>query len=129
MGVWLCCSALMNELKALMSCVCVSGTPRSEVQEEVECAPSPHLSLTLKVRPPQPGENNSVQLAKFGHCRCHHSSTFSPDVAMIKCVVVAGGRAGNEPGGGASSVQLQVHHLLLRPAAAAALLQRRREDG
>ncbi|XP_077945292.1 E3 ubiquitin-protein ligase HECTD1 isoform X2 [Gasterosteus aculeatus] len=25
------------------------GTPRSEVQEEVECAPSPHLSLTLKV--------------------------------------------------------------------------------
>ncbi|XP_042372636.1 E3 ubiquitin-protein ligase HECTD1-like, partial [Plectropomus leopardus] len=24
------------------------GTPRSEVQEEVECAPSPHLSLTLK---------------------------------------------------------------------------------
>ncbi|XP_068593300.1 E3 ubiquitin-protein ligase HECTD1 [Cebidichthys violaceus] len=26
-----------------------TGTPRSEVQEEVECAPSPHLSLTLKV--------------------------------------------------------------------------------
>lgn len=26
------------------------GTPRSEVQEEVECAPSPHLALTLKVR-------------------------------------------------------------------------------
>ncbi|KAK7886642.1 hypothetical protein WMY93_026263 [Mugilogobius chulae] len=26
------------------------GTPRSEVQEEVECAPSPRLSLTLKVR-------------------------------------------------------------------------------
>uniref|UniRef100_A0A3Q3FYT3 E3 ubiquitin-protein ligase n=1 Tax=Labrus bergylta TaxID=56723 RepID=A0A3Q3FYT3_9LABR len=25
------------------------GTPRSEVQEEVECAPSPHLALTLKV--------------------------------------------------------------------------------
>ncbi|KAM8917346.1 E3 ubiquitin-protein ligase HECTD1 isoform 4-T4 [Spinachia spinachia] len=25
------------------------GTPRSEVLEEVECAPSPHLSLTLKV--------------------------------------------------------------------------------
>ncbi|TNM95715.1 hypothetical protein fugu_016798 [Takifugu bimaculatus] len=25
------------------------GSPRSEVQEEVECAPSPHLSLTLKV--------------------------------------------------------------------------------
>lgn len=50
----------MNELKALMSCVCVSGTPRSEVQEEVECAPSPHLSLTLKVRPPQPGQNISI---------------------------------------------------------------------
>lgn len=31
----------------------LSGTPRSEVQEEVECAPSPHLSLTLKVRKPQ----------------------------------------------------------------------------
>lgn len=30
----------------------LAGTPRSEVQEEVECAPSPHLSLTLKVRPP-----------------------------------------------------------------------------
>lgn len=25
------------------------GTPRTEVQEEVECAPSPHLALTLKV--------------------------------------------------------------------------------
>uniref|UniRef100_A0A3B3DU76 Uncharacterized protein n=1 Tax=Oryzias melastigma TaxID=30732 RepID=A0A3B3DU76_ORYME len=25
------------------------GTPRSEVREEVECAPSPHLALTLKV--------------------------------------------------------------------------------
>ncbi|KAG5857199.1 hypothetical protein ANANG_G00016560 [Anguilla anguilla] len=25
------------------------GTPRSEVQEEVECAPSPHLALVLKV--------------------------------------------------------------------------------
>ncbi|XP_069008939.1 E3 ubiquitin-protein ligase HECTD1 isoform X2 [Embiotoca jacksoni] len=25
------------------------GTPRSEVQEEVECTPSPHLALTLKV--------------------------------------------------------------------------------
>lgn len=27
----------------------LTGSPRSEVQEEVECAPSPHLSLTLKV--------------------------------------------------------------------------------
>lgn len=27
----------------------LAGTPRSEVQEEVECAPSPHLALILKV--------------------------------------------------------------------------------
>ncbi|XP_076834406.1 E3 ubiquitin-protein ligase HECTD1 isoform X7 [Brachyhypopomus gauderio] len=27
----------------------IPGTPRSEVQEEVECAPSPHLALILKV--------------------------------------------------------------------------------
>ena len=27
----------------------LAGTPRSEVQEEVECAPSPHLGLILKV--------------------------------------------------------------------------------
>lgn len=27
----------------------LAGTPRSEVQEEVECPPSPHLALILKV--------------------------------------------------------------------------------
>lgn len=52
-------------VKAIQRCTCaltevaLSGTPRSEVQEEVECAPSPHLALTLKVTtlphgPPRP---------------------------------------------------------------------------
>lgn len=54
-GIALNCVGESNQ--AVMSCVFVSGTPRSEVQEEVECAPSPHLSLTLKVRRPQPGKN------------------------------------------------------------------------
>lgn len=40
--------------------VSLAGTPRSEVQEEVECAPSPHLSLTLKVRKPQTTEQLNI---------------------------------------------------------------------
>ncbi|XP_028293111.1 E3 ubiquitin-protein ligase HECTD1 isoform X2 [Gouania willdenowi] len=36
------------------------GTPRSEVQEEVECAPFPHLALTLKVS--GLGTNREVEL-------------------------------------------------------------------
>lgn len=41
-------------------CSLLSGTPRSEVQEEVECTPSPHLSLTLKVRAHPPTQNTST---------------------------------------------------------------------
>lgn len=33
----------------IVSFVTRAGTPRSEVLEEVECAPSPHLALILKV--------------------------------------------------------------------------------
>uniref|UniRef100_A0A3Q2DUW2 Uncharacterized protein n=1 Tax=Cyprinodon variegatus TaxID=28743 RepID=A0A3Q2DUW2_CYPVA len=36
------------------------GTPRSEAREEVECAPSPHLALTLKV--PGLGTTREVEL-------------------------------------------------------------------
>lgn len=43
----------------------LAGTPRSEVQEEVECAPSPHLSLTLKVRKPQATTHNDQTAANI----------------------------------------------------------------
>lgn len=110
----------------------------------MECAPSPRLSLTLKVRSQPP--YITIKPANLSHSGRRvfliHDSYGQPQTGSLmmklrkkilsirnsSLCVCSGGGAGNEPGGGASSVQLQVDHLLLRPAAVTALLQRSRED-
>lgn len=87
----------------------------------MECTPSPHLSLTLKVRAHHPHRTPlSPRVYQAAHNQTHW--------LFVLRLLCSGGGTGNDPRGGASSVQLQVYHLLLCPAATAALLQRRRED-